>query len=217
MTRSENGRGDPTPLTAPRKTPGTRSGTEPDTEPDRDQTQRRIAAATDDLARLQQILLEILCNDRPAAPLPPRSLNLPVATLSRTVLDQLAHAMGDPPLRNRPDLPQRGLRLVAGRDMPAGSGSGSGTPPLRLRIDRHLRLCLDGASNQVAVERLTGMRWQGLELCGQKDGHGGVTLALAALERLAGPLSPWLTRLLQPMPDAIPDPDPRLPPCPEEG
>lgn len=201
MTRSQNGRGDPTPLTAP----GTRPGS--------DQSRHRIEAATDHLGRLQQILLEMLCNDSPAAPAPPTSLNPPVACLSRAVLDQLARSLGDPPLRNRPGLPQRGLRLVAGRDMPAGSGAA----PLRLRIDRHLRLCLDGTSDQVAIEYLDGMRWRRLELCGQKDRHGGITLAPAALERLAGPLSPWLTRLLQPVPNAASD-HPAAPlPRPEKG
>lgn len=118
MTRSENGRGDPPPLTALGE------------KPDRDQTLRRIEAATDHLGRLQQIMLEMLRSDSPAAPAPAPAppispnlpLNLPVMSLSRQMLDQLALALGDPPLRDRAGLPQRGLRLVAGRDMPAGSG-----------------------------------------------------------------------------------------------
>ncbi len=209
MTRSENGRGDPPPLTALGE------------KPDRDQTLRRIEAATDHLGRLQQIMLEMLRSDSPAAPAPAPAppispnlpLNLPVMSLSRQMLDQLALALGDPPLRDRAGLPQRGLRLVAGRDMPAGSGPA----PLWLRIDRHLRLRLDPASNQVAIERLVGMHWQPLPLCGHKDGQGGITLAPAALIGLAGPLSPWLARLLQPGPAPDATPSATLPPCPEEG
>ena len=210
MTRSENGRGGPDCRTAP------------GTEADRNETRRRIETATDHLARLQQILLEMLCDEGAPVPvLAPRSAanmapanmaaaNLPAAHLSRLVLDQLACALGDPPLHNRPDLPRRGLQLVGGRDLPAEPAP----LPLSSRIDQHLRLRLGGASNRVAVERLSGMRWQPLDLHGRKDGHGGVTLDLAALERLAGPVSPQLTRFLRPSSSPIVPP---APPCIDEG
>lgn len=210
MTRSENGRGGPDCRTAP------------GTEADMAETLRRIETATDHLARLQQILLEMLRDDGASAPAPaPRppanmaranvaSANIPALHLSRLALDQLACALGDPPLHNRPDLPRRGLQLVSGRDFPAAPAP----LPLSSRIDRHLRLRLGGASNQVAVERLSGMRWQPLDLHGRKDGHGGVTLDLAALERLAGPVSPQLTRFLRPSSSPIVPP---APPCIDEG
>lgn len=192
MTRSDNGSDDREPLT------------EPGDALDRDAARHRIEAATCHLARLQEILLEMLGSDGAAATAPPPGPAIPAARLSRPALDLLAHSLGDPPLRNRPGLRRRGLQLVASRDRPAGPD----TPPLqlRLRIDRNLRLCLDGASNQVAIEHLAGMYWRELELCGQKDGHGGVTLNPAALERIAGPLSPRLTRLLQPLAGAAAPP-----------
>lgn len=99
-----------------------------------------------------------------------------------------------PPLHNRPDPPRRGLQLVGGRDLRAAPSA----LPLPSRIDRHLRLRLGGAANRVAVERLSGMRWQPLDLYGRRNGHGGVTLDLAALERLAGPVSPPLARVFRP-------------------
>ena len=202
MKRSENGGGD----RKLRIIPGT--------EPGNGETLRQIEAATDHLARLQEILLEMLCDE--AAPAfrsgPQLSPQIPAASLSRPALDQLARDLGDPPLRDHPNLPRSGLQIVGARDLPAGPARPA-TLPLRPRIDQHLRLRLDAASNRVTVEHLSDMRWRRLGLYARKDGHGGITLDGAALERLAGPLSPRLARFLQAAPTRSPAP----PPCPEEG
>lgn len=215
MKRSENGGGDC----------GFRiiAGAEPGSA----KTLRQIEAATDHLARLQEILLEMLCDKAAPAfrPGPQPSPEMPAASLSRPALDQLARDLGEPPLRDHPDLPRRGLQIVGGWDLPAGPARPA-TPPLRSRIDQHLRLCLDATSNRVAVEQRGAMRWQRLGLDARKDGHGGITLDRAALERLAGPLSPGLARFLRagpapasvPAPAQTPDhPAAPPPPCREEG
>lgn len=107
--------------------------------------------------------------------------------LSRQTLDRLAQSLNEPPLRDQPDH-RRGLCLV-GQSGPAR--------PLYLRIELRLRLCLDSNSNAVGIERLTDGDWHPLALRAVKDGMGGVDLDLQALERLAGPLSPTLWRILR--------------------
>lgn len=123
--------------------------------------------------------------------------------LSRQVLDRLARNLDEPPLRDQPQVPRRGLRLT-GQD-------GAVAQPLYLRIDRHLRLCFDGNSNIVGIERRVGTDWQRIALSAVKDGMGGVDLDLNELERQAGPLSPALWRILRQEttpPDGIPTDQP---------
>lgn len=117
------------------------------------------------------------------------SINPIPGYLSRQVLDRLARNLNEPPLRDQPQIQRRGLRL-AGRDAAAAG-------PLYLRIDRHLRLCFDGNSNTVGIERRVGADWQRIALDAVKDGMGGVDLDLNELERQAGPLSPALWRILR--------------------
>lgn len=124
MTRSENGRGGPKPLTEPGIEPGSQSGIQSGP----DEGLRRIEAATDHLGRLQQILLEMLRSDGTLGPVPQLTPDMPAAQLSRPALDRLARNLGDPPLRNGADQPRRGLRLVGGHDVQAAPDHPD-TPP----------------------------------------------------------------------------------------
>lgn len=167
---------------------------------DIDAIRRDMWAAMYRLSQLEDVMLEMLRANPsaaagaetgtetaavsllPAADHPDRHTGkMPGASLSRQVLDDLAHQQGQPPVR--------GLRLI-------GDGVPRQSAPIYLRIDRHLRLRLDAASDRVAVEHLLGTRWHRLGVTALKDGTGGVALDAAALLRLAGPLSPELHRAL---------------------
>lgn len=173
---------------------------------------RNMRAAMDRLTRLEEIMLEMLCAGaagaapfRPdAAESHPSERPVPAGcgtiagrdprhgALSRKMLDDLARHHGQPPLC--------GLWLIEGGAACPASARGrrqAAPPPLYLRIDRHLRLCLEASANRVGVEHLDGTHWRDLDLAARKDGRGGVALDPAALERRAGPLSPELRRMLR--------------------
>ncbi|WP_411711960.1 GNAT family N-acetyltransferase [Paracoccus denitrificans] len=110
--------------------------------------------------------------------------------ISRRMLDELAAVLGKAHAHPR-----------AGRELRPVDGARKDTAaPSYLHLDRHLRLPLDSGSNYLEIERWQDGCWHRTGLRAVKDRMGGIKVDIARLERLAGPFSPELRRILAPDP-----------------